>query len=149
MTHQLLDVATNANLTNPEGSDNPFAMGEAVVFAFTLNGFRIHARDGDVYDALEMVADKHLKLGELGIGVLTTGWASPLGKDGNPDGAPSEHPLRRRVRLVTCVDKAKRMASSMRFADDPDEMLTDEGSATGSLATALVETVGYLVSQEN
>jgi hypothetical protein len=149
MTTILLEVASNANLTNPEGGDNPFLMGEAVVFAFTLNGFRILARDGDVYDALEMVTDNHLKLGELGIGVLTTGWASPLGADGEIGGAPSEHPLRRRVRLVTCVDKAKRMASSMRFADDPDEMLTDEGSATGSLATALVTAVGFLVAREN
>lgn len=148
MTEQLLQVASLANLSNPEGGDDPFQMLEAVTFAFTSDGFRILTRDGDAYEALEMVADKHLKQWELGIGIITTGWASPLGKDGNVNSAPSEHPLRRRVRLVSCVNKAKQMASSLRFADEPDDLITDE-SGQGSLANALLTAIGFLVAREN
>jgi len=148
MTEQLLQVASLANLSNPEGGDDPFQMLEAVTFAFTNDGIRILTRDGDAYEALEMVADKHLKEWELGIGIITTGWASPVGADGNPDGVPSEHPLRRRVRLVSCVDKAKRMASSLRFADEPNDLITDE-SGQGSLANALTTAIGFLVAREN
>lgn len=148
MTEQLLQVASLANLSNPEGGDDPFQMEQAVTFAFTDDGIRILTRDGDAYEALEMVADKHLKQWELGIGIITTGWASPLGADGNVNGAPSKHPLRRRVRLVSCVDKAKHMASSLRFADEPDDLITDE-SGQGSLANALMIAIAYLVAREN
>lgn len=151
MTDQLIQVASLANLSNPEGGDDPFQMLEAVTFAFTSDGIRILTRDADAYMALEMMADKHLKEWELGIGIITTGWASPL----TPDSAdsdevipPSQHALRRRVRLVTCVDKAKRMASSLRFADEPDDLITDE-SGQGSLANALTTAVGYLVARQN
>lgn len=148
MTDQLIQVASLANLSNPEGGDDPFQMEEAVTFAFTDDGIRILTRDADAYEALEMVADSHLKEWELGIGIITTGWASPLSADGSPDGVPSQHPLRRRVRLVSCVDKAKRMASSLRFGDEPDDLITDE-SGTGSLANALKTAVGYLVARQN
>lgn len=148
MTEQLLQVASLANLSNPEGGDDPFQMKQAVTFAFADDGIRILTRDGDAYEALEMVADKHLKQWELGIGIITTGWASPLGADGNPDCAPSEHPLRRRVRLVSCVDKAKHMVSSLRFADEPDDLITDE-SGQGSMANALMIAIAYLVARQN
>jgi hypothetical protein len=68
--------------------------------------------------------------------IVTTGWAAPLGPDGTVDGAPSEHALRRRVRLVVVVADHG-VASVLRFADDPDEVVTDPGSATGSLADAI------------
>ena len=148
MTDQLIQVASLANLSNPEGGDDPFQMEQAVIFAFTSDGFRILVREADAYEALEMVADKHLKEWELGIGIITTGWASPLAEDGTMSGAPSEHPLRRRVRLVSCVDKAKHMVSSLRFADEPDDLITDE-SGQGSLANALKTAVGYLVARQN
>ena len=148
MTDQLIQVASLANLSNPEGGDDPFQMEEAVTFAFTDDGIRILTRDADAYMALEMMADNHLKEWELGIGIITTGWASPLAEDGTMGGAPSDHPLRRRVRLVSCVSKAKQMASSLRFADEPDDLITDE-SGTGSLANALKTAVGYLVARQN
>jgi hypothetical protein len=148
MTEQLLQVASLANLSNPEGGDDPFQMEEAVIFAFTNDGIRIIVREADVYQALEMVADKHLGSWELGIGIITTGWASPLNADGEVQGAPSEHPLRRRVRLVSCVDKAKHMVSSLRFADDPDELIT-ETSGSGTLANALTTAIGFMVARTN
>lgn len=154
MTEQLLQVASLANLSNPEGGDDPFQMEEAVIFAFTSDGFRILVREADAYQALEMVADKHLGSWELGIGIITTGWACPItdegtiAEDGTMSTPPSEHPLRRRVRLVSCVDKAKHMVSSLRFADDPDELIT-ETSGVGSLANALTTAIGYMVARTN
>jgi hypothetical protein len=150
MTNQLVQVALDANLSHLEGGDDPFQMESAVVFAFTNDGqFRILVTSPDVYECLEEVSDKHLNQWEQGIGIITTGWASPLGANGEPEGAPSEHPLRRRVRLVSCVDKAKKMASSIRFADEPDDLVTDEGEATGALANALVTALGFMVARQN
>jgi hypothetical protein len=89
------------------------------------------AEHGDVYELL----------------VLTCGWAAPLNRDENDDEArsddeirdevpPSQHPLRRRVRLVVAVcDKG--VASVLRFADTPNDIVTDAGAARGSLADAV------------
>jgi hypothetical protein len=68
--------------------------------------------------------------------IVTTGWAAPLRPDGTIEGAPSEHALRRRVRLVVVVAD-NGVASALRFADEPDEVVTDPGSATGTLAEAI------------
>ena len=152
MTEQLLQVASLANLSNPEGGDDPFQMEQAVTFAFTSDGIRILTRDGDAYEALEMVADKYLKEWELGIGIITTGWAAPIPPDFDADEdevtPPSQHALRRRVRLVSCVNKEKQMASSLRFADEPDDLITDE-SGQGSLANALMTAIAFLVARQN
>jgi hypothetical protein len=68
--------------------------------------------------------------------LVTTGWAAPLDENGQMSCAPSEHEGRRRVRLTVLVTDAG-VASVLRFADDPDEVITDPGSATGSLADAI------------
>ncbi|MFM2047037.1 MAG: hypothetical protein RL383_1114 [Actinomycetota bacterium] len=68
--------------------------------------------------------------------LVTTGWAAPLDENGQVSCAPSEHEGRRRVRLTVLVTDAG-VASVLRFADDPDEVITDPGSATGSLADAI------------
>jgi hypothetical protein len=68
--------------------------------------------------------------------VVTTGWAAPLAADGTIEGAPSEHAERRRVRLIVVVAD-NGVASALRFADEPDDVITDPGSATGSLAEAI------------
>jgi hypothetical protein len=68
--------------------------------------------------------------------IVTTGWAAPLDEDGNVNGAPSQHAQRRRVRLTVLVANSG-VASVLRFADEPEEVVTDPGSATGSLAEAI------------
>jgi hypothetical protein len=68
--------------------------------------------------------------------IVTTGWAAPLNADGSVDGPPSQHEQRRRVRLVVVVAD-NGVASVLRFEDEPDEVVTDPGSATGSLAEAI------------
>ena len=91
------------------------------------------AEHGDVYELLEAPTNAVVRAFDAAA-VLTTGWAAPLGEsDGIP---PSEHPERRRVRLVVVVcDEG--VASVLRFADEPDEIVTDAGSARGSLADAV------------
>jgi hypothetical protein len=89
----------------------------------------------DVYELLESPSSS---LGRMfnAAAVVTTGWAAPLGPDGMVDGAPSEHAHRRRVRLVVVVSDAG-VASVIRFQDTPDDVVTDDGTATGSLAEAI------------
>jgi len=87
--------------------------------------------------------------------VLTCGWAAPIDRsdqchDDDDDDAegdddvegddeklpPSQHPQRRRVRLVVVVGD-QGVGSVLRFADAPKEIVTDAGSARGSLADAV------------
>ena len=71
--------------------------------------------------------------------VLTCGWAAPIDSDiTDNDVAPSQHPERRRVRLVVAVDTAG-VASVLRFENKPTEIVTDEGDAKGSLADAVMD----------
>ena len=81
--------------------------------------------------------------------VLTCGWAAPIDRshdrdddhgddvdDANEKIPPSQHPQRRRVRLVVVVGDHG-VGSVLRFADTPKEIVTDAGSARGSLADAV------------
>lgn len=93
------------------------------------------AQHPDVYELLESPSSSLARMFD-GAAIVTTGWAAPLGPDGAVEGAPSEHALRRRVRLsVVVADHG--VASVLRFADQPDDIVTDPGSATGSLAEAI------------
>ena len=92
----------------------------------------------DVYDllysdeTLDKVKSAHY------IALATTGWAAPLNPQGEVEGAPSEHPQKRRVRLVVIASREE-MASVLRFQDKPDETVIDHGNATGTLADAVRE----------
>lgn len=89
----------------------------------------------DVYELLDAPASALARMFDAGA-IVTTGWAAPLGPDGTVEGAPSEHALRRRVRLVVVIADHG-VASVLRFADQPDDVISDPGSATGSLAEAV------------
>lgn len=94
---------------------------------------------GDVYMMLESEMAAESVKGFTGFGVLTTGWAAPI-TDGEPfDGPPSEHPQKRRVKLFVFCDASGQVFSSIRFKDDPDEVIVDPGQARGSLADAVHE----------
>lgn len=91
--------------------------------------------DFDVYHLLSQQVEKSsLKL--AGLAVTTSGWAAPLNADGEVEGAPSEHPERRRVLLVALVT-AEEIMSAVRFADTEEINLDSNG--TGALADALRE----------
>ncbi len=94
----------------------------------------------DVYELIdEVIAETPFPVRASDIlAIVTTGWAAPLNAQGEVDGRPSEHAQRRRVRLMSCVRRSDlRVASVLRFGDT-DEVTTDEGSATGALAEAML-----------
>ena len=88
----------------------------------------------DVYNMLDSKEAKKLATKFGTITVVTAGWAAPLETD--EDCPPSEHSQRRRVRLAITATK-NGVASVLRFSDTPDEIITDEGTAKGSLADAI------------
>lgn len=92
------------------------------------------AEHGDVYELLEAPTSSVVRMFDAAA-VLTSGWAAPI-DDGEDGVAPSRHPERRRVRLLVVVcDEG--VASVLRFADTPDDVITDAGAARGSLADAV------------
>ena len=93
------------------------------------------AQHADVYELLEAPSSGLARMFDAAA-IVTTGWAAPLSPDGKVEGAPSEHARRRRVRLAVVVAD-NGVASVLRFADEPDDVITDPGSATGSLADAI------------
>lgn len=95
------------------------------------------SENGDVYELLADKASVKALAEHEQVLVSTCGWAAPVDDDENdPDLPPSIHPKRRRVRLA-CYLSDEGVASVLRFSDTPDETVTDEGNATGSLAEAL------------
>lgn len=96
------------------------------------------AESGDVYQLLDAYHDADLNVSDVyAVGLVTWGWAAPIDPTtGEPNGAPSESPDRRRVRLIATVDDAGQMFSRIHFADT-GENSDDEGEARGPLAQAL------------
>ena len=93
------------------------------------------AQHPDVYELLDAPSSSLARMFDAAA-IVTTGWAAPLSQDGSVDGPPSRHAMRRRVRLTVAVAD-NGVASVLRFGDDPDEVVTDPGAATGSLAEAI------------
>jgi len=125
-----------------------FSIGEAQLLAIeclsdnnaSVQDITTVSSNRDVYDLLEgddvaQVLDTHSYLG-----VITCGWASPISKNEEPYEAPSKHPDRRRVRLMLVANRSE-VFSVLRFEDNPDEVITDDGKATGSLADALIKAI--------
>ena len=90
----------------------------------------------DVYDLLDSEFSKQVAQVSDYIVVVTCGWASPITEEGDEEIAPSQHPKRRRVRLVVTASR-EGMASVLRFQDEPNDTVTDEGEARGTLAEAV------------
>ena len=107
------------------------------------------AEHGDVYELIDAPTSAIVRMFDAAV-VLTCGWAAPIDRshesdddddDDDDDNAhekvpPSQHPQRRRVRLVVVVGD-QGVGSVLRFADTPNEIVTDAGSARGSLADAV------------
>jgi len=94
------------------------------------------SENGDVYELLRDKASVKALAEHDQVLVATCGWAAPVENDEGDEIAPSVHPKRRRVRLA-CFLCDDGVASVLRFSDEPDSTVTDEGNAKGSLADAL------------
>lgn len=92
----------------------------------------------DIYTLLEEVTSEMVN-GFTAIGIVTCGWAAPI----DAGGLPSQNPNRRRVRLVI-VSGQQGTASVLRFQDDAENPITDEGEAMGPLAEAVEEVATLL-----
>lgn len=122
-----------------------FKMSEAVLFGINTSDDQLDiveaCRSGDVYELLEGKGCADLLMVNTHIAVATCGWAAPKDTDDDDDDVrPSEHPKRRRVRLILIADRAG-ISSVLRFEDTPDEPIFDSGKAYGSLADAVQQAV--------
>jgi len=98
----------------------------------------------DVYELINDSPEVFAAVNEYDlITIATCGWAAPLNKDNdeNNDIAPSQHPERRRVRLLTTANTNSQFGSSIAFNDNPDEPVFDYGNARGALADAVMELI--------
>ena len=112
---------------------DPFAISEAQVFAYDSDGcLRILAKHQDPYQALWTAAGEPLNNEENGIGIITVGWAAPT-----CDTAPSEHPDRRRVHLITITNRWYKNAAILTFHDETESEITFAEGGTGQLVDAL------------
>ena len=140
-----MDYAIKLEQTLFEKQEKPFISKTAKIYLDEFDKLKLIHEDSDIYDLLESdEVAKQLEQSDLAVLVVTTGWASPRSKekDDEDDVRPSEHPERRRVRLSIYANRLGEVASIIRFEDDPSEIVTDEGSATGSLADAISQLMG-------
>lgn len=119
-----------------------FAIPKARLYSVNINLFggvdtTLTGEHEDIYELLD--APHARKVAEVSdfIALVSTGWAAPLDSEGNaPALPPSLADGRRRVRL-TVFASADWVMSVLRFEDDPENPVTDPGTATGSLAEAI------------
>jgi hypothetical protein len=80
----------------------------------------------DVYLMIESINDDRLvdNTNYDFISIITHGWAAPLDSNGEVSGPPSQHPNKRRVRLLISLDVKNRemIGSTIKFADDEDAL---------------------------
>ena len=90
-------------------------------------------------DAYQLLDDTEMPADVYAVALVTWGWAAPINPTtGHPDGVPSEHPERRRVRLICTQDDTGRGFSRLHFVDT-GENVEDNGEARGPIADALAD----------
>jgi len=114
---------------------DPFDISEAQVFAYDSDGcIRILDEHQDPYEALWTAACEPLNTNENGIGIITVGWAAPTCDN---DTAPSEHPDRRRVHLISITNRGHKNAAIITFHDETKSEITITEDGTGQLTEGL------------
>ena len=124
-----------------EGSPAAFHLEQARLYGVNVRAegelmLTLVLEHADIYTLLDTPESACARMFDAGA-LVTCGWAAPISETtGEPEGAPSEHPGRRRVRLVVVVGDAG-VASVLRFEDDADNPILDAGEARGPLAEAV------------
>jgi hypothetical protein len=141
----LLHKAETAEKAISDELNGDFDLKQAMFFSINKTddgrvAMVLAGEHGDVYDLLDSDDTRAVAKVSDYIAVLTCGWGAPLteGQSDDEQVAPSQHPERRRVRLVVFASKDG-CASVIRFSDTPDETITDEGKAIGPLADAIMD----------
>ncbi len=142
-TAELAEAKLHHLLGHPTNPDDQFQLKSSRLYGVTITDddeakLTLISKHADVYELLERASRKVAKSFDF-TAVVTTGWAAPLPKDYSDDDevtAPSQHPDKRRVRLVIVASPVD-VVSVLRFQDEPDATITDEGGATGSLNDAI------------
>ena len=92
---------------------------------------------GDVYELLEKDEVVEMALRSGAIALYTCGWGAPIKDDSDYDDevAPSQHPERKRIVLLVCVNNLGEKVSPMRVGDDKELVTTHDGR--GALMDAM------------
>ena len=119
-------------------SEDPFDLAQARVLTISSDGeVKIMLTCPDVYFGLHVLPTAFEKIGDVPvIGVETCGWAAPIEDASEAERAPSEHPRRRRVRLVAVVNRSQEIAAALAFEDDITDVRAND-TGVGVLAEAL------------
>lgn len=129
--------AKEKTITKSIIENTPDRIGEAVLYGVYENGeYEKVNSHPDVYEMLwstKLEPDNKF----VGFSIETTGWAAPLNKNGEPEGAPSLHP--EKVRCAVVVTKtldgfcsAVKMKNKIEYEDGSDGELP-----TGQLMEAI------------
>lgn len=113
--------------------------------------FTLIDHDRDVYDLLsnDDVASDLSKADNISIGVLTYGWAAPITDDDSDrsDVPPSQHPDKKRVRvLITACDHGSTV-TFLRFEADPETVDVQTGGE-GSMADAIQQLINKIQTKK-
>lgn len=137
-----LEIITN-NINKAVGVD--FNKGKAIAYGVLVNNdlnvqIEQIGSNGDIYD---MLNDNPSLAAEVKnydfITIETCGWAAPINNDNDEDNdvPPSQHPQKRRVRLLVSANSSLQFGSSITFNDDLENPVYDYGDARGALAEAI------------
>jgi hypothetical protein len=130
---------------------DPFGVAKASLWLLDDNNkIKSVKENNDVYDMLDDFDTLESIKDCASFTILTAGWAAPINET-NEDTPPSQHPKKRRVRLIVHATEFG-VASVMRFKDKADEIVTDDGKAKGSLAEAVMDLmdkkINYYIKRE-
>lgn len=137
-----LEIITN-NINKAVGID--FNKGKAIAYGVLVNddlNVQIEqiGSNGDIYDMLNNNPALATQVKNYDfITIETCGWAAPIRDDNDEDNdtPPSQHPERRRVRLLVSANTSLQFGSSITFNDDLENPVYDYGDARGALAEAI------------
>lgn len=131
------------NINKAVGID--FNKGKAIAYGVLVNddlNVQIEqiGSNGDIYDMLNYNSPLANEVKNYDfITFETCGWAAPINHDNDEDNdlPPSQHPQKRRVRLLVSANTSLQFGSSITFNDDLENPVYDYGDARGALAEAI------------